>query len=166
MTVFFAVCEFIYCFFLLSFLSLTVSFLIPKQNLTHVLPSFLLFVFLLFLLFSLFLPLFVPSSTQHIHIHIYIHIYAHTHTHTAYSQTALVATTSLSLHGLAITGIEERNHCGCINVVAAVPTVFTSVAAIAANGTNEWVGFDETQWLAVLFVVHWGILTLCLWLQQ
>jgi hypothetical protein len=74
--------------------------------------------------------------------------------------TARVATTSLSM---ASQSPELRK--GLIaTVAAAVPTVFTSVAAMATDGTNEWFGVDDTRLLAVLFVVHWAILTL--WLQQ
>jgi len=73
---------------------------------------------------------------------------------------ARVATTSLSM---ASQSPELRK--GLIaTVAAAVPTVFTSVAAMATDGTNEWFGVDDTRLLAVLFVVHWAILTL--WLQQ
>merc|ERR1712238_635764 len=86
-----------------------------------------------------------------------------THTHTTRyprTTTARVATTSLSM---ASHSPELRK--GIIaTVAAAVPTVFTSVAAMATDGTNEWFGVDDTRLLSVLFVVHWGILTL--WLQQ
>lgn len=74
--------------------------------------------------------------------------------------TARAATTSLSM---ASQSPELRK--GIIaTVAAAVPTVFTSVAAMATDGTNEWFGVDDTRLLAVLFIVHWAILTL--YLQQ
>ena len=43
-------------------------------------------------------------------------------------------------------------------------TVFTPVAAFATEGTSEWYGVDDIRLLAVMFVVHWAILSL--WLQQ
>jgi len=73
---------------------------------------------------------------------------------------ARVATTSLSMAAQS----PELKKGIIATVAAAVPTVFTSVAAMATDGTNEWFGVDDTRLLAVLFVVHWGILTL--WLQQ
>uniref|UniRef100_A0A7S4AC92 PSII 6.1 kDa protein n=1 Tax=Pseudo-nitzschia australis TaxID=44445 RepID=A0A7S4AC92_9STRA len=74
--------------------------------------------------------------------------------------TARAATTSLSM---AAESPELKK--GVIAAMGlAVPTVFSSLATVATEGTSEWFGVDDTRLLAVLFVVHWGILTL--WLQQ
>lgn len=50
------------------------------------------------------------------------------------------------------------------SVAAVVPTVFTAVAAMTTNGTNEWFGVNYTRILAVLFVVY--LIDLTMWLQQ
>mmetsp|Transcript_15353 Transcript_15353/g.31837 ORF Transcript_15353/g.31837 Transcript_15353/m.31837 type:complete len:120 (+) Transcript_15353:50-409(+) len=72
---------------------------------------------------------------------------------------ARAATTSLSM---ASQSPELKK--GIIASVAAAVPMFSSVAAMATDGTNEWFGVDDTRLLAVLFVVHWAILTL--YLQQ
>lgn len=71
---------------------------------------------------------------------------------------ARAATTSLSMAAQS----PELKKGLIATVAAAVPTVFSSVAAVATDGTNEWFGVDDTRLLAVLFVVHWAILSLYL----
>ena len=39
-----------------------------------------------------------------------------------------------------------------------------STAAVATEGTNEWLGVDDLRLLGVLFIGHWFILYL--WFQQ
>ena len=49
-------------------------------------------------------------------------------------------------------------------VAGAVPAIMSSTAAVATEGTSEWFGVDDTKLLAVLFVVHWAILSL--WMAE
>lgn len=48
-------------------------------------------------------------------------------------------------------------------VAGAMPAIFSSTAAVATEGTGEWLGVDDLRLLGVLFLGHWAILTL--WLQ-
>lgn len=73
--------------------------------------------------------------------------------------TARAATTSLSM---AAQNPDVKK--GVIASIAAAVPMFSSVAAFATDGTNEWYGVDDGRLLAALFVVHWAILAL--YLQQ
>jgi hypothetical protein len=70
------------------------------------------------------------------------------------------STTSLAM---AMSAPEIKK--GILAAAAGVmPVVFSSSAALATDGTNEWFGVDDTRLLGVLFLGHWFILTL--YLQQ
>eukprot|EP01082_Thalassiosira_pseudonana_P006327 g5751.t1 g5751 contig20:84629-85283(-) len=75
------------------------------------------------------------------------------------SQTGSVVKTALS----ASTQPEALKTLSTI-AAGAVPAIFTSSAALATEGTNEWFGVDDIRVLAVLFIGHYFILSL--WLGQ
>merc|ERR1719157_494167 len=50
------------------------------------------------------------------------------------------------------------------DVTGAMSSIFSSSAAVATEGTNEWFGVDDTRLLGVIFAVHWFILGL--WLRE
>merc|ERR1719517_69203 len=50
------------------------------------------------------------------------------------------------------------------DVTGAMSSIFSSSAAVATEGTNEWFGVDDTRLLGVIFAVHWAILGL--WLRE
>lgn len=75
----------------------------------------------------------------------------------AFGVRQAVAPVTMALNALPKNGI-------IAGLAGAVPAILSSTAAVATDGTNEWFGVDDIRLLAVLFVVHWAILTL--YLQQ